>query len=415
MIGMWIAVTVVFWNLENFFDYKADGVSASEMEFSASGERRWSKKRFYDKCNGVAKTLLLCGEAGGEGGGVGAGGGAGGGSECPVAGGQVTGGGPPDIAGFAEVENAFVVRQLVNSTLLAKLDYGIVHYDSPDRRGIDCALIYRKSRVSLVDSTPCHLLDSSGSVVPTRDLLLARFDCGGDTIAVIVNHHPSKLGGGKDGRRKLAMKRMNAICDSLESRGTHRILCIGDFNDDVWSEGKVGAEGYTIGSEVGESGSANGPDRNEKSRLAERGGGAGSVGGGASSVAVDGSDKGGWNGGRRGCPGDRPGGNTIGSEVGESGKGVFRNEAGRPGGRRGSSGEADRPGGTIKFNGVWEKIDGHFARGLEVRETVLHAPHLLTRDKAFGGLKPLRTYSGPRYLGGLSDHLPVIFEIKVPD
>lgn len=415
MIGMWIAVTVVFWNLENFFDYKSDGVSASEMEFSASGERRWSKKRFYDKCNGIAKTLLLCGEAGVEGGGVGAGGVAGGGiagegaggpvadggeglfaggsfagggiageggfsgtggdrvegsgiageggggeGECPVAGGRVTGGGPPDIAGFAEVENAFVVRQLVNSTLLAKLDYGIVHYDSPDRRGIDCALIYRKSRVSLVDSTPCHLLDSSGSVVPTRDLLLARFDCGGDTIAVIVNHHPSKLGGGKDGRRKLAMKRMNAICDSLESRGTHRILCIGDFNDDVWSEGKVGAEGR---------------------------------GGGAGSVAVDGSDKGGGNGGRRGSLG---GGD-------------------RPGGRCASSGEAGGTGGTIKFNGVWEKIDGHFARGLEVRETVLHAPHLLTRDKAFGGLKPLRTYSGPRYLGGLSDHLPVIFEIKVPD
>ena len=336
---MLIAVTVVFWNLENFFDYKSDGVSASEMEYSASGERRWSKKRFYDKCNGVAKTLLLCGEADGE------------------------GGGPPDIAGFAEVENAFVVRQLVNSTLLAKLDYGIVHYDSPDRRGIDCALIYRKSRVSLVDSTPCHLLDSSGSVVPTRDLLLARFDCGGDTIAVIVNHHPSKLGGGKDGRRKLAMKRMNAICDSLESRGTHRILCIGDFNDDVWSEGKAGAE--------------------------ERGGGAGSV-------AVDGSDKGGGNGGRRGSlgGGDRP-----------SGRCASSGEAGRTGGT----------GGTIKFNGVWEKIDGHFARGLEVRETVLHAPHLLTRDKAFGGLKPLRTYSGPRYLGGLSDHLPVIFEIKVPD
>ena len=64
--------------------------------------------------------------------------------------------------------------------------------------------------------------------------------------------------------------------------------------------------------------------------------------------------------------------------------------------------------GTIKYNGKWEKIDGHFTYGqVNVREDIFDDPPLLTRDKVFGGLKPRRTFVGPKYEGGLSDHLPV--------
>ena len=65
--------------------------------------------------------------------------------------------------------------------------------------------------------------------------------------------------------------------------------------------------------------------------------------------------------------------------------------------------------GTIKYNGAWEKIDGHIADGFRAaREYIFEFAPLLTRDRAWGGMKPLRTYSGPRYLGGVSDHLPIV-------
>ena len=68
--------------------------------------------------------------------------------------------------------------------------------------------------------------------------------------------------------------------------------------------------------------------------------------------------------------------------------------------------------GTIKFQGRWEKIDGcPVLEGLEAREHIFAPPHLSTRDTRFSGLKPLRTFSGPRYLGGLSDHYPIVLEI----
>ena len=195
------SLSVVFWNVENFFDWKAEGTSDSEREFSSEGVRRWTRKRFYAKCNGIAKTLLLMSE---EYGGI------------------------PDIVALAEVENRFVLSQLTGATSLRKLGYSIVHFDSPDHRGIDCALLYRRSRLHLKSASPKHLYDSCGAVTATRDILLAEFD----SITVMVNHHPSKVGGGGR-RRESAMSRMLSLCDSLEGR---RILCVGDFNEDLWHD-----------------------------------------------------------------------------------------------------------------------------------------------------------------------------------
>lgn len=262
------SVLIVFWNVENFFDYRPDSTGVSELEFSAGGLRHWTRSRFHTKCSAVAKTLLAIADRYGR---------------------------LPDAVGFAEIENRFVLKQLISSTPLRKLDYGIVHFESPDHRGIDCALLYRKSTLHLQDAVPCHLTDSAGNVVRTRDILAARFD----SLAILVNHHPSKVGSGD---RSAAMERMEGIRDSLRLEGCSRCLCIGDFNDDVWGTGE----------------------------------------------------------------------------------------------------------GTIKYNGAWEKIDGCFATGFSaVMEHVASFPFLLTGDAAFGGLKPLRTYSGPRYLGGVSDHLPI--------
>ena len=70
--------------------------------------------------------------------------------------------------------------------------------------------------------------------------------------------------------------------------------------------------------------------------------------------------------------------------------------------------------GTLKYNGRWEKIDGHFSFGaLEVDEEVFVSPLLLVPDKAFGGMKPRRCFTGPRYEGGISDHLPIVLEVSL--
>ena len=74
---------------------------------------------------------------------------------------------------------------------------------------------------------------------------------------------------------------------------------------------------------------------------------------------------------------------------------------------------AGRAGGTLKYNGRWEKIDGHFAEGFSaVREEIFADPTLLQPDAAFGGTKPRRTFVGPRYTGGISDHLPIVIVVK---
>ena len=272
---------LVTWNLENFFDWKCDSLSTSEMEFSAAGARRWTWKRFSGKCSGVARTMLAV---------------------------SVRCGRIPDIVAVQEIENGRVLRRLLEDTPLRKLDYRAVHYESPDKRGIDCALLYRSGRMKLLRSAPCRMYDSAGALMRTRDILLAVFSReGGDGFAVLVNHHPSKLGGGgSSSRRDIARARMESIADSLEAAGCRRVVAVGDFNNEMqWADTSC-------------------------------------------------------------------------------------------------------TGGTLKFDGRWERIDGcALARGGPVREEVLDFPFLLTRDPTHGGLKPLRTYSGPRYLGGLSDHLPV--------
>ena len=141
------SLSVICWNVENFFDWRNDSTTVSDAEFSSRGERHWTWKRFQAKANAFAKALFWVeGETGRL----------------------------PDIVGLEEVENAFVLRQLLQKTALRKTDYKYVHYDSPDRRGIDVALLYRSSVLELVDSKPCHLYDAD-TVMASRDILLCVF------------------------------------------------------------------------------------------------------------------------------------------------------------------------------------------------------------------------------------------------
>lgn len=292
-------ISIVFWNLENFFDFVDGGTSDSDAEFSAAGARRWSKRRFYAKCGCIAKTLFyIADEAGGM----------------------------PDIVCFAEVENAFVLRSLLSTTNLKKYDYETVHYDSPDPRGIDVALLYRKDRLEALETAPAAIPG-----VVTRDILYAGLRTPeGDSLAVLVNHHPSKFGGkAADPRRRAAVRRMASLADSLSAAGWSSIVSLGDFNDTPDSDIYGPLEGRCINL---------------------------------------------------------------------------------------SAPAAARGEGTIRFNGRWELIDQCFVSpGLAAKADfrICRIPFLTTRDSAHSGEKPLRTYQGPRYLGGVSDHYPILVHIRM--
>ena len=107
------SLLVMFWNMENFFDWTDQGTGESDKEFSSFGERHWTKSKFYAKCDAIAKSLMWIADRYGR---------------------------MPDVIGLAEVENRGVLDKLLNYTLLRKYDYSIVHRESGDRRGIDVAL-----------------------------------------------------------------------------------------------------------------------------------------------------------------------------------------------------------------------------------------------------------------------------------
>ena len=377
-------VTVMFWNMENFFDFKDDGTGESDTEFSATGPRRWSKARFYRKCHAVAKTILWAGSSTARG--------------CDSAYSSL-----PDIVGMAEVENRFVLTQLVTKTALRKLDYKIVHFDSPDPRGIDCALLYRASRLTVVSSKPCRV---SAPELQTRDILLTQFiTAAGDSLAVLVNHHPSKYGGGEtDWRREVAVARLRALGDSLAAAGWPLAVAVGDFNDtpDNPLFSRL-APAFSL-CRMTEPATAH-ENRQEKfpsegdaaERAFTRNGSAPPARGTSRRELVA----------------------SPSEDASQHQQGTFSEGFGN--GRPSAISSEGRPSlrgqGSIRFNGEWQLIDLCFvspALAGAASFSVLEPPFLTERDAAHSGEKPLRTYSGPRYLGGVSDHRPILVWISFP-
>ena len=202
------SLVVMFWNVENFFDYMDQGTGESDREFSSYGVRHWTKHKFQTKCDDIAKSMLWIADEYGR---------------------------MPDVVGLAEVENRWVLWRLLNNTLLRKYDYRIVHFDSDDRRGIDVALLYRESVFSKVSHSLTVPVVADGVRMSTRDMLqVCLEDIMGQKINLIVCHHPSKYGGTEESssRRNAAMGALRGLCDSLEISDTGvPIVAMGDFND----------------------------------------------------------------------------------------------------------------------------------------------------------------------------------------
>lgn len=143
----------------------------------------------------------------------------------------------PAIVGICEVENRKATEDLINTTHLKSKNYGIVHYDSPDARGIDVALLYQKDIFTPIQSKSyaLKLLDAkSGHSIYTRDQLLVSGILEKDTIHFIVNHWPSRRGGAeKSNAKRVAAAKLNKhILDALQHQNPYnKIIIMGDLND----------------------------------------------------------------------------------------------------------------------------------------------------------------------------------------
>lgn len=232
----YIVHTVAFYNFENLFD-TINGPNYDE-EWLPNGAQNWTSKKYHKKLVNLSKVLSEIG----------------------------TGENPnnaPTLIGGAEIENRRVLEDLVKEPKLINYDYGIVHFDSPDKRGIDVALLYQKKHFKVTSSSniPLYIYnkdtktqkkaeseeatddkiveDKSSSRVYTRDQLLVTGFLDGDEVNIIVNHWPSRSGGEKKSSpfREAAAALNRKIIDSLVKINPNaKIITMGDLNDGSYNK-----------------------------------------------------------------------------------------------------------------------------------------------------------------------------------
>ncbi len=320
----------VFYNVENLFDPFDDSLTLDD-EFTPGGSRCWTWERFLEKESKLCKVLASAG-----------------------------GWDPPELIGLCEVENRFVLHWLVGKTPLLKYNYGIIHRDSPDERGIDVALLYLPSKFRPI---AWNYFPVMGVKDPTRDVLYVRGRImDRDTVHLVICHFPSRWEGYLESlpEREQAAWTVRRIVDSLfRSCPRPRILVAGDMNDELTDPGPASVLRVRV-------------------------------------------------------PGSAPADTGL-YHTGTFPQGVRRQVfAGSPGVKgtlkyRGSWYEFDH----IFVSGSLLTDTGSYVLPGGKR---IHAPcFLLEPDPAFPGVRPCRTYIGFRYHGGFSDHLPVFIDIHRRD
>ncbi len=189
---------VGFYNLENLFDI-VDDKKIRDEEFLPTGKNKWDEEKYTNKLEKMSAVLAAMNL---------------------------------DIIGVSEVENRKVLEDLATHPNLIKLRYQIIHFDSPDRRGIDVALLYKPRSFRPFSTAMIPVWTANDPDFITRDILLVKGLMGNDTLSVFVNHWPSRRGG-KEDKRILAAHVLRKSVDSLFNLNAQaKIICMGDFNDD---------------------------------------------------------------------------------------------------------------------------------------------------------------------------------------
>ncbi len=206
--------TVAFFNVENLFD-TVDDPKINDQDFLPNSRLEWTEERYQTKLHNLATVIAELGSADG-----------------------------PDILGLNETENKRVLQDLVKEPLLADRQYQIIHFDSPDPRGIDCALLYKAGRFKVLrQRSVIHSLPDT--TMGTRDLLVVDGLINQEPITFMVAHWPSRRGGQKAVKRRLAVASQcrKVIDEYLKADPKARIILMGNLNDTPLDESVSAALG----------------------------------------------------------------------------------------------------------------------------------------------------------------------------
>jgi hypothetical protein len=221
--------TIAFYNFENLFDTNND-INTNDDEWTPNGAQHWTQEKYNQKLRNLSRVIAEIGTPEN--------------SNAPI------------LVGCSEVENREVLEDLIKQDKIAGYDYGIIHFDSPDQRGIDVALLYQKkyfrptsfTNIPLViyknnpvseENTNEELEDieiktEQKNRVFTRDQLLVTGFLENEEISIIVNHWPSRSGGEKASSpfREAAGRLNRKIIDSLQQINPNaKVITMGDLND----------------------------------------------------------------------------------------------------------------------------------------------------------------------------------------
>ena len=200
---------MAFYNLENLFDTQDDPYTLDD-DFTPDSKKRWTDKRLNKKLDKLSRVIPQIGKE--------------------------QAGYPPVLVGLAEVENREVIEMLVNRSEMRELDYKIVHFDSPDERGIDTALIYRSAYFEVIEASAhsVGLTDEDGEPDYTRDILHVHGLLAGQAVHVLVNHWPSRRKGVEEtepNRLRVAQVARELVDNISNDSPEDTIVVMGDFND----------------------------------------------------------------------------------------------------------------------------------------------------------------------------------------
>ncbi|MDA3853489.1 MAG: endonuclease [Bacteroidales bacterium] len=309
---------IMFYNVENYFDVEDDPNTIDE-EFLPKGIKNWNKYRMYEKNDKVGKVIMAAG-----------------GWDIPV------------LVGVSEVESDAVGQLLTKASPIKDLNYGYLHQESQDRRGIDVMLLYRKDYYTPIKTNFYPVEYPADPYFKSRDILYSKGVLGGDTLHIFVNHWPSKYGGtmATIPLRKAAALTLKKRTDSIMAvNPMAKIIIMGDLNDEANEPSLVEGLGAIRYQE-------NLPN-NALVNLS-------------------------WP--------------TV-----DSGKGSSKYQ--------GNWSVIDH---IIVSKGM---LEGQGLKTTKDGMAVKHLAFLLEKDDRYLGQQPNRTYRGYTYHGGYSDHLPVILEV----
>jgi hypothetical protein len=315
------SVRLLFYNVENFFD-TSDDTLKNDNEFLPAGSMRWNKTRYKAKINAIYKVISAAGEWD-----------------------------YPGIVGFCEVEKKSVLQDLVFETYLNKYNWGIIHEESGDPRGIDVCLIYRKDLASLLSYRYFKPEGIKEIDFKTRGVLYSKFLFYDDTIHLFINHWPSRRGGAlaEESLRKMISVMVKDKTDSISNSVFKRakIIVAGDFNCT--------------------------PDDAVMSIL-------------TGEAAND-------------LPGNKATLVNLSEISAGKGEGTYR-----------YMGVWEMIDQVLVSDFLTGCTEGLYTAVPLLK--VFNSRFLLSRDPVYPGYSPFSTYKGFRYQGGFSDHLPVILDLK---